>query len=75
MVAGYELVDPGSGDAVGGGDFGGATAFDDDRGDDETGFGHPPRLKDCPLCLATCVRDVLRHDTIVSTGKVQVREP
>jgi hypothetical protein len=40
-VAGDEFVDPRSGEPVGGGDFGGSAAFDDDGGDDQAGFRHP----------------------------------
>ena len=66
-VAGDEFVDPGSGNAVGGGDLGRGPVLDDDGSDDQTGFGHPSSVKDCPLCPETSVLDVLNQHTSSGT--------
>jgi hypothetical protein len=69
-VAGDEVIDPRAGDAVGGGDLGGATTLDNNSSDHETGFGHPPTSRRgpahsgcCPPSPETSVRDVLNEDT------------
>ncbi len=79
LVAGLELVDPGTVHAVSGGDLGGGLVVDEEGGDDQAGFRHgrassPARVSPmtcdrCRLCLETSVADVLNQHTVSPTEK------
>lgn len=67
-VAGEELIEPAPRDVVGRRDLGDAAALHEHGVDDVASQIHAHTSSSwCPLCLATCVRDVLKSDTSVPT--------
>ena len=66
-VASDQLIHPRPRHSIGGNDFRDGPALEHDRRNDQTGFRHPSSVSDCPLCLATPVRDVLQENTSPGT--------
>src|SRR4051812_35405933 len=61
-----KLVETSHDDSLKGGHGDRPIALDDHRSDDQTRFGHPASVSDCPPCLATPVLHVLHHHTITA---------